>query len=290
MTQKDTKKIYIELFGTGIQGPKGERGETGLQGEKGETGERGPKGEKGDPGSNMPQAWVDEITQTTQQNKIDIKQLKNKDEQIALTFEEIRDIIGDLDVEGVDDKIVTAILNKLNEKIKDNQDIIMQQSNKITNLEDMIASGVGGTSVEEIVVTPNDIDGLTAKIVIQEQEDKPSVVTYNSNDTQRPIDIMSDNVFIREENEDGVELFVQLSQIIREHKEELKILKELIGDLSELSTDNKANLMEAINETIAVSRSAVNRIEFDKIENKLNVYNYHGLVDEIDMDNSYLEN
>lgn len=290
MTQKDTKKIFIELFGTGIQGPKGERGETGLQGEKGETGERGPKGEKGDPGSNMPQAWVDDITQTTQQNKVDIKLLKNKDEQIALTFEELRDIIGDLNVEGIDDKVITAILNRLNEKIKDNQDIIMQQSNKITNLEDKIASGAGGTSVEEIVVTSNDIDGLTAKIVIQEQENKPSVVTYNSNDTQRPIDIMSDNVFVREENEDGVELFVQLSQIIREHKEEIELLRRLIGDLSELSTDNKANLMEAINEIAAISRTAVNRLEFDKIENKLNVFNYYGLVDEIDMDNSYLEN
>lgn len=290
MIQKDTKKIFIELYGTGIQGPKGDAGEAGMQGPKGETGERGPRGEKGDPGSNMPQSWVDEVTTTTQQNKIDIKELKSKDEQIALTFEELRDVIGDLNVDGIDENVITAILNKLNEKISANEDIILQQSNKLTDLESRIEAGAGGVGIEEIVVTSTDIDGLTAKIVIQEQEDKPSVMTYNSNDKQRPVGMMTDNIYIKDENEDGVEYLTQLTELIRNHRTEFELIKKLIGDLSELSTDNTSNLMEAINETVAIARTAVNRLEFDKINNKLNVYNYHGLADEIDMDSSYLEN
>ena len=68
------------------------------------------------------------------------------------------------------------------------------------------------------------------------------------------------------------------------------MLYDIIGQLSELSTDSTGNIVHAINETVAIARTAVNRIEFDKINNKLNVYNYNGLADEIDMDSSYLEN
>lgn len=290
MTQKNTEKIYIELFGTGIQGPKGERGERGEKGEKGETGERGPRGEKGDPGSNMPQVWVDDVTKTMQENTVDIRELKQKDEQIALTFEELRNIIGDLQIEDVTDETITNILNKINSKINENTKHIVKQSEKISELESKVQNGAGSPSIEEIEIVEGDASGIVSKLIIQDNGEEPSAMLYTHNNVQKKINVLTDDVFMKTVTDDDVELFTQLSQIIREHKEELKLLKELIGDLSELSTDNQANLMEAINETIAVSRSAVNRIEFDKIENKLNVYNYHGLVDEIDMDNSYLEN
>lgn len=290
MTQKNTEKIYIELFGTGIQGPKGERGERGEKGEKGETGERGPRGQKGDPGSNMPQVWVDDVTKAMQENTVDIKELKQKDEQIALTFEELRNIIGDLQIEDVTDETITNILNKINSKINENTKHIVKQSEKISELESKVQNGTGSPSIEEIEIVEGDASGIVSKLIIQDNGEEPSAMLYTHNNVQKKINVLTDDVFMKTVTDDDVELFTQLSQIIREHKEELKILKELIGDLSELSTDNQANLMEAINETIAVSRSAVNRIEFDKIENKLNVYNYHGLVDEIDMDNSYLEN
>lgn len=290
MTQKNTEKIYIELFGTGIQGPKGERGERGEKGEKGETGERGPRGEKGDPGSNMSQVWVDDVTKTMQENTVDIRELKQKDEQIALTFEELRNIIGDLQIEDVTDETITNILNKINSKINENTKHIVKQSEKISELESKVQNGTGSPSIEEIQIVEGDASGIVSKLIIQDNGEEPSAMLYTHNNVQKKINVLTDDVFMKTVTDDDVELFTQLSQIIREHKEELKLLKELIGDLSELSTDNQANLMEAINETIAVSRSAVNRIEFDKIENKLNVYNYHGLVDEIDMDNSYLEN
>ena len=290
MTQKNTEKIYVELFGTGIQGPKGERGERGEKGEKGETGERGPRGEKGDPGSNMPQVWVDDVTKTMQENTVDIRELKQKDEQIALTFEELRNIIGDLQIEDVTDETITNILNKINSKINENTKHIVKKSEKISELESKVQNGTGSPSIEEIEIVEGDASGIVSKLIIQDNGEEPSVMLYTHNNVQKKINVLTDDVFMKTVTDDDVELFSQLSQIIREHKEELKLLKELIGDLSELSTDNQANLMEAINETIAVSRSAVNRIEFDKIENKLNVYNYHGLVDEIDMDNSYLEN
>lgn len=290
MTQKNTEKIYIELFGTGIQGPKGERGERGEKGEKGETGERGPRGQKGDPGSNMPQVWVDDVTKAMQENTVDIKELKQKDEQIALTFEELRNIIGDLQIEDVTDETITNILNKINSKINENTKHIVKQSEKISELESKVQNGAGSSSIEEIEIVEGDASGIVSKLIIQDNGEEPSAMLYTHNNVQKKINVLTDDVFMKTVTDDDVELFTQLSQIIREHKEELKLLKELIGDLSELSTDNQANLMEAINETIAVSRSAVNRIEFDKIENKLNVYNYHGLVDEIDMDNSYLEN
>lgn len=284
--QKDTEKIFIELFGTGIQGPQGETGPQGIQGEKGEKGDKGDKGEKGDPGSNMPQSWVDNVTESVGQFKIDIKQLKSKDEQIALTFEELYETIGDLSVEGIDETVLTKILNKLNEKIKLSEKTLVQHSSKIAELETNSGSGA---DIEEILITDTDTDGLTAKVIIKENEDY-SIMCYNSNETQKNINILAEDVYIKETNDDDVESITQLTRFLKDNKEEIKLLKDLIGDLSELSTDNKQNVLEAINETVAISRNAVSRLEYDKIENKLKVYNHHGLVDELDMDTSYLEN
>ena len=286
MKQKDTEKIFVELFGTGIQGPKGDRGEKGEKGDKGDKGPQGPQGPQGDPGSNMPQSWVDNVTESIGQFKIDIKQLKSKDEQIALTFEEIFEIIRDLEIEGLEETVLSEILNKLNEKIKTAETVLLEHSNKISDLENNRNVGSG---IEEILITDTDTDGLTAKVIIKENEDY-SIMCYNSNETQKNINILAEDVYIKEINDDDVESITQLTKFLKDNKEEIKLLKDLIGDLSELSTDNKQNVLEAINETVAISRNAVSRLEYDKIENKLKVFNYDGLIDELDMDTSYLEN
>lgn len=286
MTYKDAEKIYIELIGTGIQGPKGDKGDKGDKGETGPQGPQGQKGEKGDPGSNMPQQWVDEITTSVGQFKIDIKSLQQKDEEIALTFEEVFEIIRDLKVEDIEETTLNVILNKLNEKIKSTESAIFEHSNRLSDLE---TNGVGGSDVEEIIITDKDTEGLTAKVIIKEDEEY-STMCYNANGTQKNINILADDVYIKETSDDDIETITQLTKFLKDNKEEIKLLKALIGDLSELSTDNKQNLMEAVNELAAISRNAVSRLEFDKIENKMKVFNHHGLVDELDMDTSYLEN
>ena len=296
MEQRRTNSIYLELFGTGMPGPEGKRGEIGPKGDKGDKGEKGDRGPKGDPGSNMPQAWVDEVTETTQQNKINIKELQDKDEQIAQTFEEMFELIGQLDVEGVEltteeKKTVTTIMQKLQNKIKENAETINVQSEKIIQLQEKIESNSDASStIEEITITDDDTSNITSKVIINEKDNEPSVMLFNSNNKQKKLNMMTDDIYLKEVNSDDVEYFIQLTELIKNHKEELTLLKDLIGDLSELSTTNKQNVMESINEVTAIAQSAVARVEYDKINNKLNVYNYHGLVDEVDMDNSYLEN
>lgn len=296
MEQKRTNSIYLELFGTGLQGPVGEKGEKGEKGDKGEPGERGPRGPKGDPGSNMPQAWVDEVTETTQQNKIHIKDLQYKDEQIAQTFEEMFELIGQLDVEGIEltaeeKKTVTTIMQKIQNKITENAETIDVQSEKIIQLQEMIENNSDASSaVEEIIITKNDTSNILSKVIIKETEDEPAIMLFNSGDKQKRLNMMTDDIYLKEVNSDDVEYFIQLTELIKNHKEELNLLRDLIGDLSELSTTNKQNVMESINEVTAIAQTAVARVEYDKINNRLNIYNYHGLIDEIDMDNSYLEN
>lgn len=288
--------ITLELFGTGMPGPVGEKGEKGDKGEPGERGERGPRGEKGDPGSNMPQAWVDEVTQTMQQNKIAIEELKDKDEQIAVTFEDLKALIGSLDVEDLEltkeeTKTITNILNKVHAKVLNNQNTIENQSEKITQLEELLHQENASTSsVDEIIITDGPFEHITTKMVMHDNKNGASQMYYNSNGVQKPVETMSENIYHKDIDEQGVEYFTQLTDIIKNHKDELKLIKELIGDLSELSTNNKQNLLESINETVAIAHNAVARIQYDKINNLLKVYNYHGLIDEIDMDNSYLEN
>ena len=296
MEQRRTNSIYLELFGTGMPGPEGKRGEMGPKGDKGDKGEKGDRGPKGDPGSNMPQAWVDEVTETTQQNKIHIKDLQDKDEQIAQTFEEMFELIGQLDVEGIEltqeeKKTVTTIMQKLQNKIKENQETINVQSEKIIQLQDMVENNSGASSaVEEIIITKNDVSNITSKVIIKETDNEPAVMLFNSDNKQKKLNMMTDDIYLKEVTSDDVEYFIQLTELIKNHKEELQLIKDLIGDLSELSTTNKQNVMESINEVTAIAQTAVARVEYDKINNKLNVYNYHGLVDEVDMDNSYLDN
>ena len=291
MGLKEQNALKIELFGTGIIGPKGADGQKGDKGDpfrfEDFTPEqleklRGQKGEKGDPGSNMPQAWVDNVTESVEQFKIDIKQLKSKDEQIALTFEEVFEIIRDLKIDGIEETTINKILNKLNEKIKLSEETLMQHSNKITELENNNTNA----STEEIIIAKN-TEGLNAKIIIKNED--IATMSYNSDGVQKNINMFAEDVYVKETNDDDVETIIKLAQFLKDNKEEFKLLKDLIGDLNELSTDNKQSIIESLNEVCAIAHNAVNRIEFDKVENKLKVYNYHGLFDEIDIDTSYLE-
>ena len=265
----------------------------GDKGDQGERGEKGEKGAKGDPGSNMPQAWVDEVTNTMQQNKIDISNLKDKDEQIALTFEEVKTLIGSLDVEGItlsneEIKSVTSIIKKVMQKITTNEEVILNQSQKITQIENKIENDLSSNgSGDEVVIEENNIEGLTAKVII---DDKSSEMYYTHNEKQKTLKVNATNIFYTDMNENEVEELKQLIDFIRDNKEEFNLIKGLIGDLNELSTVNKQNVMESINEVCAIAHNAINRLEYDKINNKLNIYNYHGLVDELDIDNTYLEN
>ena len=202
--KKEQKKLILELFGTGIPGPRGEKGEKGDKGDQGEKGEKGDKGAKGDPGSNMPQAWVDEVTNTMQQNKIDISNLKDKDEQIALTFEEVKTLIGSLDVEGItltDEEIksITSIIKKVMQKITSNEQVILNQSQKITQIENKIENGLSSNgSGDEVVIEENNIEGLTAKVII---DDKSSEMYYTHNEKQKPLKVDATNIFYTDINE-----------------------------------------------------------------------------------------
>lgn len=285
MGLKEQNALKIELFGTGIQGPRGLKGDKGDTGDTGPQGPQGPKGDKGDPGSNMPQSWVDNVTENVEQFKIDIKQLKNKDEQIALTFEELYEMLGDFDVEGIDETVLTKILNKLNEKIKLSEKTLMQHTNKIAELENN--KNNAGSDVEEILITDKNTEGLNAKVIIKDED--IATMTYNASGVQKDIKMFANNVYVKEVNDDDVETIIELAKLLKDNKEEFKLLKDLIGDLNELSTDNKQSIMESLNEVCAIAHNAVNRIEFDKVELKLKVYNYHGLADEIDIDTSHLE-
>lgn len=295
MLKNGNNSVYMELIGTGMPGPQGEKGEKGDKGERGEKGERGPRGEKGDPGSNMPQQWVDDVTTTIQNNTSDIQNLKEKDEQIAQTFEEVFNLIGALEVEGIEltseeKRTVTNLLNKINAKIQSSEKSIQSQSEKISRLEEVLGSNNNSIALEdEIIITDNDIENIKSKVIISEDKNEISQAFYTFNGKRKALNTMTENVMHKVVNEDGVEYFIQLFDWLSERKEEIELLKGLIGDLTELSTNNKQNVLEAINETFAISQSAVSRIEYDKINNRLNVYDYHGLVDEIDMNNSYIE-
>lgn len=298
MGLKEQNKLKIELYGAGIPGPRGLKGDEGAPGRSFTFDDltpdqkeqlRGPRGEKGDPGSNMSQAWVDEVTQTTQKNKSDIKELQSKDEQIAIAFEEVYELIGELDIDDLqfsksEIKTVTNTIRKVHQKIKTIEGSILNNQQKILNLENTIENSSHLVN-DEILITTDATD-KNAKVIIETKDDVSNIIL----EKEKVLKLSSDKILHTDENEDGVEELLELASIIRNNKEEFKLIKGLIGDLSELSTDNKQNLMESINEVCAIAHNAVSRIEFDKINNKINVYNYHGLADEIDMDSSYLEN
>ena len=281
MGLKEQNKLKIELFGAGLVGPRGLKGDKGDKGEKGEKGDRGERGLKGDPGSNMPQEWVDEITQTTRKNKSDIIDLKDKDEQIAQTFQEIRELIGELDIDGIEFnkeeiKTVTNTIKKVQQKLKTFEDTVSTTQQKILELEDVIENGSQLESNDEIIIT-NDAQTVTAKVVIETKEDGSNILLNNKKDILK---LSTDNILFKEMN-DGVEELIALTNLIRNNKEEFELVKGLIGDLKELSTENKQNLMESINEVCAISQMAVNRLEYNTETKTLRVYDYHGLNDEI---------
>lgn len=281
MGLKEQNKLKIELFGAGLVGPRGLKGDKGDPGEKGEKGDRGERGLKGDPGTNMPQEWVDEITLSSKQYKIDIADLKDKDEQIAQTFQEVRDLIGELDIDGIEFnaqeiKTVTNTIKKVQQKLKTFEDTVSNTQQKILELEDVIENGSQLENNDEIIIT-NDAQTVTAKVVIETKDDVSNILLNNKEDVLK---LSTDNVLFKEMN-DGVEELIALTNLIRNNKEEFELVKGLIGDLSELSTENKQNVMESLNEVCAISQMAVSRLEYDSETKTLRVYDYHGLNDEI---------
>ena len=109
------------------------------------------------------------------------------------------------------------------------------------------------------------------------KEDGSNILLNNKEDVLK---LSTDNILFKELN-DGVEELIALTNLIRNNKEEFQLIRNLIGDLSELSTENKQNVMESINEVCAISQMAVSRLEYDSEAKTLKVYDYHGLNDEI---------
>ena len=165
------------------------------------------------------------------------------------------------------------------QKITSNEQVILNQSQKITQIENKIENGLSSNgSGDEVVIEENNIEGLTAKVII---DDKSSEMYYTHNEKQKPLKVDATNIFYTDINENEVEELKQLTEFIRDNKEEFNLIKGLIGDLKELSTENKQNLMESINEVCAISQMAVSRLEYDSETKTLKVFDYHGLNDEI---------
>ena len=203
--------------------------------------------------------------------------MKNKDEQIAQTFEEVHAKLDAIDATKIE---------QVEDAVEKHEDAITKQAQKLLNIEEKVEQ-LDIPGINEVVVTEKNEEHVDAKLVINENT---STMSYKSKDGMKKLNMSADDVYTKEVNEDGVETIKQLTELLTTYKNEISMLYDIIGQLSELSTDSTDNIVYAINETVAIARTAVNRLEFDKINNKLNVYNYHGLVEELDMDSSYLEN
>lgn len=295
MQKTERNTIKLSLMGTGLQGPKGDPGTPGIQGPKGDKGDRGEKGEKGDPGSNMSQEWVDGVTEGLQNHELDIRNLKENKEAVAIEFETIKELIGEIndsDVELSEEEIksIISIANKLNAKINESNSQFNSVYEKLNKHEEMIQNIQLGDGASDVTVMEGNTDGVLTKLVVSHNSSNPSTMKYTYNGKQYDLNMLSENIFHKVMNEEGVESLIQLSNWIKDNEDRLSKLFNLLGNLEELSTENKENITDAMNETYAIASQAITRVEFDKVTMTLKVYDYHGLVDEIDMDTSYIEN
>lgn len=294
MQKTEQNMIKLSLMGTGLQGPKGDPGTPGIQGPKGDKGDRGEKGEKGDPGSNMPQEWVDGVTEGLQNHELDIRNLKENKEAVAVEFETIKKLIGEIndsDIELSEEEIksIISIVNKLNTKINENNSQFNSVHEKLNKHEEMIQNIQLGDGASDVTVMEGNTDGVLTKLVVSHSS-SPSAMKYTYDGKQYDLNMLSENIFHRVMSEDGVESLIKLSSWVKNNEDRLSKLFNLLGDLEELSTENKENIIDSMNETYAIASQAISRVEFDKVTMTLKIYDYHGLVDEIDMDTSYLEN
>lgn len=295
MQKTERNTIKLSLMGTGLQGPKGDPGTPGIQGPKGDKGDRGEKGEKGDPGSNMSQEWVDGVTEGLQNHELDIRNLKENKEAVAVEFETIKKLIGqieDSDVELSEEEIksIISIVNKLNTKINENNSQFNSVYEKLNKHEEMIQNIQLGGGASDVTVMEGNTDGVLTKLVVSHSSSNPSAMKYTYDGKQYDLNMLSENIFHKTMSEEGVESLIKLSNWIKDNEDRLSKLFNLLGDLEELSTENKENITDSMNETYAIASQAISRVEFDKVTMTLRVYDYHGMVDEIDMDTSYLEN
>lgn len=295
MKKTEQNMIKLSLMGTGLQGPKGDPGTPGIQGPKGDKGDRGEKGEKGDPGSNMSQEWVDGVTEGLQNHELDIRNLKENKEAVAIEFETIKKLIGEIndsDVELSEEEIksIISIANKLNAKINESNSQFNSVYEKLNKHEEMIQNIQLGDGASDVTVMEGNTDGVLTKLVVSHNSSNPSAMKYTYNGKQYDLNMLSENIFHKVMTEEGVENLIQLSNWIKDNEDRLSKLFNFLGNLEELSTENKENITDSMNETYAIASQAITRVEFDKVTMTLRVYDYHGLVDEIDMDTSYLEN
>ena len=295
MQKTERNTIKLSLMGAGLQGPKGDPGTPGIQGPKGDKGDRGEKGEKGDPGSNMSQEWVNGVTEGLQNHELDIRNLKENKEAVAIEFETIKKLIGEIndsDVELSEEEIksIISIVNKLNAKINESNSQFNSVYDKLNKHEEMIQNIQLGDGASDVTVMEGNTDGVLTKLVVSHNSSNPSAMKYTHNGKQYDLNMLSENIFHKVMNEEGVESLIQLSNWIKDNEDRLSKLFNLLGNLEELSTESKENITYSMNETYAIASQAISRVEFDKVTMTLRIYDYHGLVDEIDMDTSYIEN